>query len=152
MQDIFRITIFAKYEFSSVQTLSRDQLFVTPWTTERQASLSITNSWVIFKLMSIESVIPSNHVTLYCLLLLPSIIHSISSVQFSSVAHSCLTLCDPMNRAMPGLPVHNQLPEFTQTHVHRVMPSSHLILGHPLLLLPPIPPSIRSFPMSQLFA
>ena len=38
----------------------------------------------------------------------------------SSVAQSCLTLCDPMNRSMPGLPVHHQLPEFTQTHVHRV--------------------------------
>ena len=43
-----------------------------------------------------------------------------SSVQFSSVAESCPTLCDPMNRSMPGLPVHHQLPEFTQTHVHRV--------------------------------
>ena len=42
------------------------------------------------------------------------------SVQFSSVAQSCLTLCDPMNRSMPGLPVHHQLPEFTQTHVHQV--------------------------------
>ena len=42
----------------------------------------------------------------------------ISSVQFSSVTQSCLTLCDPMNRSMPGLPVHNQLPESTQTHVH----------------------------------
>ena len=42
------------------------------------------------------------------------------SVQFSSVAQSCLTLCDPMNRSMPGLPVHHQLPEFTQTHVHWV--------------------------------
>ena len=39
-------------------------------------------------------------------------------VQFSSVAQSCLTLCDPMNCSMPGLPVHHQLPEFTQTHVH----------------------------------
>ena len=64
------------------------------------------------------------------------------SVQFSSVAQSCPTLCDPMNRSTPGLPVHHQLPEFTQTHVHRVMPSSHLILCRPLLLLPPIPPSI----------
>ena len=44
----------------------------------------------------------------------------ISSVQFSSVAQSCPTLCDPMNRSMPGLPVHHQLPEFTQTQVHRV--------------------------------
>ena len=40
--------------------------------------------------------------------------------KFSSVAQSCLTLCDPMNRSMPGLPVHHQRPEFTQTHVHRV--------------------------------
>ena len=43
-----------------------------------------------------------------------------SSVQFSSVAQSCPTLCDPMNCSTPGLPVHHQLPEFTQTHVHRV--------------------------------
>ena len=43
-----------------------------------------------------------------------------TSVQFSSVAQSCPTLCDSMNRSMPGLPVHHQLPEFTQTHVHRV--------------------------------
>ena len=44
----------------------------------------------------------------------------ISSVQFSSVTQSCPTLCNPMNRSMPGLPVHHQLPEFTQTQVHRV--------------------------------
>ena len=51
-----------------------------------------------------------------------------------------------MNCSTPSLPVHHQLPEFTQTHVHRaVMPSSHLILCHPLLLLPPVPPSIRVF-------
>ena len=42
------------------------------------------------------------------------------SIQFSSLAQSCLTLCDPMNRSTPGLPVHHQLPESTQTHVHRV--------------------------------
>ena len=66
-----------------------------------------------------------------------------SSVQFSSVAQSCLTLWDPMNRNTPGLPVHHQFPEFTQTHVHQV--SSHLILHRPLLLLPTIPPSIRVF-------
>ena len=51
-----------------------------------------------------------------------------------------------MNRSTPGLHVHQQLPEFTQTHAHQsVMPSSHLILCHPLLLLLPIPPSIRVF-------
>ena len=43
-----------------------------------------------------------------------------SSVQFSSVTQSCPTLCDPMNRSTPGLSVHHQLPEFTQTHVHQV--------------------------------
>ena len=68
------------------------------------------------------------------------------SVQFSSVAQSCPTLCDPMNRSTPGLPVHHQPPESTQTHVHRVlMPSNHLILCHPLLLLPSTFPSIRVF-------
>ena len=68
------------------------------------------------------------------------------SVQFSSVAQLCPTLCDPMNCSMPGLPVHHQLLEFTETHVHRVvMPSSHLILCRPLLHLHPIPPSIRVF-------
>ena len=51
-------------------------------------------------------------------------------VQFSSVAQSCPTLCDPMNRSTPGLPVHHQLPEFTQTHVHRV--SDAIQQSHPL--------------------
>ena len=64
---------------------------------------------------------------------------------FSSVAQSCPTLCDPMNRSKPGLPVHHQLPEFPKFMcIKLVMPSSHLILCHPLLLLPPIPP-IRVF-------
>ena len=55
----------------------------------------------------------------------------ISSVQFSSVAQSCLTLCDPMTRSTPGLPVHHQLPEFTQTQVHRV--GDAIQPSHPLL-------------------
>ena len=53
------------------------------------------------------------------------------SLQFSSVAQSCPSLCDPMNRSTPGLPVHHQLPEFTQTHVHRVSDAIQPI--HPLL-------------------
>ena len=60
----------------------------------------------------------------------------LSSVQ--SLSH--VWLCDPMNRSTPGLPVYHQLPDFKS-----VMPSSHLILCCPLLLLPPIPPSIRVF-------
>ena len=141
-----------------------------------QASLSITNSWSLLKLMSIESVMPSSYLILcHPLLLLPPIHPSIrvfsnestlhmrwpkywsfrfnitlytTSVQFSSVTQSCLTLCDPMNhyiqgakfyghqslsqfshsvisdslqlmnRTMPGVPVHHQLLESTQTYIH----------------------------------
>ena len=67
----------------------------------------------------------------------------VTSDQIRSVAQSCPTLCDPMNRSTPGLPIHHQLPEFTS--IESVMPPSHLILCCPLLLLPPIPPSIRVF-------
>ena len=55
-------------------------------------------------------------------------VYKFSSVQFSSVAQSCLTLCDPINCSVPGLPVHHQLLEFTQTHVHRVGDADFLIL------------------------
>ena len=74
--------------------------------------------------------------------------------QFSLVTHSCPTLCDPMNCSKPGLPVHHQLPEFTQTSVHRV--SDTMQPSHPLSSpSPPAPqslPASESFPMSQLFA
>ena len=66
-------------------------------------------------------------------------------VQFSSVAQSCSTLWDTMNCSTPGLPVHHQLPPPKPMSIELVMPSSHLILCHPLLLLPPIPPRIRVF-------
>ena len=62
--------------FSSVQSLSLVQLFATPWTAAHQASLSITNSWSLLKLMSITSVMPSNHLILYFPLLLPSVFPS----------------------------------------------------------------------------
>ena len=66
--------------------------------------------------------------------------------EFSSVAQSCPTLCEPMDCSTPGLPVHHPLLELTQTHVHQaVMPSNHLILCCPLLFLPSIFPSIRVF-------
>ena len=71
---------------------------------------------------------------------------SFSSVQFNSVAQSCPTLRDPMNRSTPGLPVHHKLPEFTQTHVHRI--SDAIQPSHPLSSpSPPAPilPSIRVF-------
>ena len=74
------------HRFSSVQSLSRVQLFVTPWTAACQASLSITNSQSSPKPMSIESVMPSNHLILCCpLLLLPSIYPSIRVFSNESV-------------------------------------------------------------------
>ena len=76
------------------------------------------------------------------------------NIQISSVAHSCLTLCDPMNRSTPGLPVHHQLPEFTETQrpssqwCHPVISSSVV----PFSSCPQSLPASESFPMSQLFA
>ena len=75
-----------KIKFSSVQSLSRVQLFVTPWTVAHQASLSINNSWSLLKLMFIESVMSSNHFILYCpLLLLPLIFPTIRVFSNESV-------------------------------------------------------------------
>ena len=85
IQPPFMIQTFQKvgmegtsFQFSSVQSLSRVQLFVTPWIAARQASLSITNSWSLLKLMSTEPVMPSSHLILqHPLLLLPLISPSI---------------------------------------------------------------------------
>ena len=83
---------------------------------------------------------------------------TISSVQFSSVTQSCPTLCDPINLSTPDLPVHHQLPEFTQTHVHWVCDaslwcdsaiSSSVV---PFSSCPQSLPASESFLMSQLFA
>ena len=86
------------------------------------------------------------YVKLYCFQFF-SVVDLVSySVQFSSVAQSCPTLCDPMNHSTPDLPVHHHLKNSLKlTSIESVMPSSHLILCHPLFLLPTIPPSIRVF-------
>ena len=76
----------ALHQFSLVQSLSRVRLFATPWTAACQASLSITNSWSLLKPVSIESVMPSNHLILcYPLLLLPSVFPSIRAFSNESV-------------------------------------------------------------------
>ena len=78
---------------------------------------------------------------------------SFSSIQFSSVAQSCPTICNPMDCSTPGFPIHHQLPEFTQTHVHQV--SDAIQPSHPLLS--PFSsslqsfPALGSFPMNQFF-
>ena len=101
-----------------------------PWTAACHASLFITNSQILLKLMSIESMMPSNHLILCCPF--SSCLQSspasrsfpmsqlFTSGQFSSVAQSWPSLGDPMDGSTPGLPVHCQLPEFTQIHVHCV--------------------------------
>ena len=106
-----------------MKSLSHVQLFATPWTVAYQASLSMGFSrqgyWsgLIFPSpgdlldQGIEPKFPA---------LQADALPSEPPVQFSSVTQSCPTLCDPMNCSMPGLPVHHQLLEFTQTHVHRV--------------------------------
>ena len=86
---IHRLGSRSSVHFSSVKSLSRVRLFVTPWTAASQASLSTTNSWRLPKIMSIESVIPSNHFILCCpLLLLPSIFPSIRV--FSNESALCI--------------------------------------------------------------
>ena len=82
------------------------------------------------------------------IILIPRVLKYLPSVQFSSVTQLCPTLCDPMNRSTPGLPVHHQLPELTQTHIHRV--SAAIQPSHPLSCPQSLPAS-ESFPMSQLF-
>ena len=75
-----------------------------------------------------------------------TIIPVLLKLQFSSVAQSCLTLCDPMNCSTPGLPsITNSRSSLKLMSIESVMPSSHLMFCRPLLLLPPIPPSIRVF-------
>ena len=82
------IAKYHKLQFNSVQSLSHIWFFVPPWTAARQASLSITNSQSSLKLLSIESMMPSNHLILYCpLLLLPSIFPSIRVFTNGSVLH-----------------------------------------------------------------
>ena len=71
----------------------------------------------------------------------------VTPLQFSSVAQSCPTLCDPMNRSTPGFPVHHQLPEFTQTHVHQV--SDAIQPSHPLSS--PSPPAPNPSQHQSLF-
>ena len=76
-----------------------------------------------------------------------SLLCSQHPAQIRSVAQSCPTLCDPMNRSTPGLPVHHQLPEFTQTHVHRV--SDAIQPSHPLSS--PSPPAPNPSQHQSLF-
>ena len=122
---------FCLVPVSEVKLLGRVQLFATPWTVAYQAlrSLSVHG---IFQARVLEWVAISFSST--GLQILAS---SNPSVQFSSVAQSCPTLCNPMNCSTPGRPVHHQLPEFTQTQVHQV--SDAIQPSYPLSPSPPAP-------------
>ena len=120
---------------------SRVQLWATLWTAAHQAPLSTEFSrqqyWCGLPF-------PSPERMLY--LMLYPVLYVLTSVQFSSVTQSCLTRCDPMNHSTPGLlSITNSRSSLRLTASESVMPSSHLILCRPLLLLPPIPPSISLF-------
>ena len=78
--------------------------------------IALTRRTFVGKVMSLLL----NMLSRFVITFLPMSKRFTHSVQFSSVAQSCLTLCDPMNRSTPGLPVYHQLPEFTQTHIHRL--------------------------------
>jgi len=109
--------------------------------------LNTENLWTFLSL----TFLTGNIITSFMLFLFPCgeswKAHHFSSVQFSSVTQSCLTLCDPINRSMSGLLVHHQLPEFTQTHVHRV--SDAIQPSHPLLS--PSPPAPNPSQHQSLF-
>ena len=148
-----------------VQSLGSVLLFAIPQITACQAPLSFTIPQRLLKFMSFELIIQlirqsSASLFSFCLQSFPTSgslpvswlsvsggqsIGDSASVQFSSVAQSCLTLCNSMHCSMPGLPVHHQWPEFTQTHVHWV--GYAIQPSHPLssLLPPSILPSIRVF-------
>ena len=110
----------------------------------------------IFQARVLEWGVPLLSLTIYHILLKNSItvrIINIYAVQFSSIAQLCPTLCDPMNNSMPGLPVHHQLSESPQTHVHWVsnaIQSSHSVIPFSSCLQSF--PASGSFQMSQLFA
>ena len=125
------------------QSLSLVWLYVIPCTAACPVPLSPTVSRSLHKFRFMESWCSftiSSSASPFSFCLQPS------PVQFNSVTQLCLTLCNSMDCSIHGLPVHHQLPEFTQTlSIEWVMPSSHLILCHPLLLLLSIFPRIRVF-------
>ena len=137
-----------------MKSLSRVRPSATPWTAVFQAPLFMGFSRQEYwsgchsLLQGIFLTRGLNSGLLHCRQILNRL------VQFSSVAQSCPTLCDPVNCSTPGLPVHHQLPEFTQTHIHRlgdaIQPSHSSVI--PISSCPQPLPASESFPMSQLFA
>ena len=121
-----------KFKFSSVQSLSCVQLFATPWTAAHQASLSLINSWSLFKLMSFESDMPS--------------LCGFSSVQPVQSLSRVQLFATPWTAAhQASLSITNSQSLLKLMSIEPVIPSNHLILCRPLLFLPSVLSSIRVF-------
>ena len=131
------------FQFSSVWSLSHVRLFATPWTEACQASLSITDSRSLLRLMSIESVMPSSHLILRC----PQSLPASESFPVSQLFATPWTAASQVS-----LSITNYWSLLRLMSIESVMPSSHLILCHPLFLLPHSIAASESFSMSQLFA
>ena len=142
------------------ELLSHVQSFLKGFWLEHLAGMPHRQNWIRKKNMQymLQSRLRISHYLMFWLLLKsvsyypvsqtsPFFSHLLSSVQFSSVSQSCPTLCDPMNRSMPGLPVHHQLPECTQTHVHWVRDA--IQPSHPLSS--PSPPAPNPSQHQSLF-
>ena len=118
---------------------------ITSWHIDGETMETVTD--LIFLVSKIAADGDYSHEIKRHLLLGRKSMTDLSSVQLSSVAQSCPTLCDPMNRSTPGLPVHHQLPDFTQTHIHRV--SDPIQPSHPLSS--PSPPAPNPSQHQSLF-
>ena len=129
-------------QLTLMRVLSHVQLFVTPRTIAWQSPFGISKArklkWAVISFSRGSSQPRDQTHPLHWQVDSLPLCHlgkpydkEFSSVQFISVAQSCPTLCDHMNRSTPGLPVHHHLPEFTQTHIHRV--SDAIQPSHPLL-------------------
>ena len=151
------VSVFYVYFHASMLSrFSHVWFFVTLWTIAHQAPLSMGFSrqeyWSGFPCPP-PGDLPVQGLNLHLSCLLhwqvgslplapPDKSTCLNSVQFSSVAQSCPTLCDPMNHSTPGLPVHHQLLEFTQTHVHRVRDA--IQPSHPLSSPSPPAPNLNT--------
>jgi len=118
---------------------------ITSWQIDRDKLETVADFIFLGSKITVDG--DCSHEIKRLLLLGRKVMTNLSSVQFSSVAQSCPTLCDPMNCSTPGLPVHQQLPEFTQTHVHRV--SDAIQPSHPLSS--PSPPAPNPSQHQSLF-
>ena len=117
---------------------------ITSWQIDGETTKTFTDSFFLGSKITAGG--DCSHEIKRRLLLGRKVMTNLSSVQFSSVAESSPTLCDPTKCSTPGLSViTNSRSSLRLTSIESVMPSSHVILGLPLLLLPPVPPSIRVF-------